>query len=57
MLPKFTVKQHGDRWFVETNWAIPNTALKFPGVTDLLQVSAAGRLDTASASGPCTRRP
>ena len=45
MLPKFTIKQYDDRWFVETDWSIPDHA----GTNDMLQVTTAGRLDTASA--------
>lgn len=47
MLPKFTIKQHDDRWFVETDWCLP-MAPGSRGMYDL-QVTTAGKLDTASA--------
>lgn len=45
MLPKFTVKQHDDRWFVETDWYLVDKL----NLHTMLQVTTSGRLDAASA--------
>lgn len=46
MLPKFEIKERDGRFYVETDWCIPSEV--FPRVTDCLQVTTAGKLDTAS---------
>lgn len=54
MLPKFEIKEHNHRFFVETDWQVAVSGLGL-GVTNMLQVSTAGKLDIASA-GWSTRK-